>query len=402
MLILLIMLLFAKVFGEVFERFGIPAMTGEVLAGLILGPSVMGFISDSHEMKAITDLGVLMLIVVAGMEIELREIKNSITGRNIWISLLGFIIPMGGGIAVGIGFGYHILFSIFLGLCLAITALPVSIRILMDLGKLHSDVGQRIISAAVFNDIVALLILGVLLDFDRQGGMNKAFYVAMLRNLLKVVVFMGILVSVYHLFKIARGRIGVFMPRMYSFLKFLKGQESLFAIYMIFVLAFAGLAELLGLHFIIGAFFGSILLPRELFPENDYEKVKQTTGSITMGFLAPLFFAYLGVLVKISSISNLLLFIVILITVTIGKTAGGYLGGRFAGLNRKKSMTLGIGLNTKGIMELVIASIAYQKGFIDVMLFTILVLIAILTTIATPLLLKRSFLWSDPVPEPSG
>jgi Kef-type K+ transport system membrane component KefB len=202
---------------------------------------------------------------------------------------------------------------------------------------------------------------------------------------------MVILMLVYRLFRVARRRVGVFMPRMSKFLNVLKGRESLFAIYMIFVLAFAGLAELLGLHFVIGAFFGTILIPRELFPEEDFESVKKTTQSVTMGFLSPIFFTYLGLLINFQAIANPVLLLVVILAAFSSKVAGGYIGGRFSGMGRLSSFTLGIGINTKGIMELVIASIAYQKGFIDLAMFTILVLMAIITTVATPFLLKFYF-----------
>lgn len=391
MLILLILLLFSKVFGELLERFGIPALTGEILGGLILGPTVLGLVKDSHEIRAIADLGVLMLIVMAGLEIRSGEVRTALRGKNIWTAILGFVIPGAGGYLLGNVFGFDTLFNIFLGLCLAISALPVSIRILMDLGKLHTDIGQLIISTAIINDILSLLFLGIILDVQDHSVLSPEFGMTLLKNLVKVLIFMAVLVLIYRIFRIARNRVGIVSPKLNHFLELLKGRESLFAICMIFVLAFSGLAEIMGLHFVIGAFFGAILIPRELFPKEDFEKVKKTTQGVTMGFLAPIFFAYIGVLIDIQSLSNILLLLMVLAMATVGKTMSGYVGGRIAGMTRIKSMTLGIGMNTKGIMELVIANIAYQKGFINITMFTILVTIAIITTVATPFLLKRSF-----------
>ena len=395
MLVLLILLLFSKVFGELLERVGIPALTGEILGGLVLGPTVLGLVKDTHEIRAIADLGVLMLIVMAGLEIRSSEIRTALKGRNIWTAILGFLIPGAGGYLVGHFLGYDTLFNIFLGLCLSISALPVSIRILMDLGKLHSDIGRLIISAAILNDILSLLVLGVILDVQDQYIFSSEFTMTILKNLGRVVIFISVLMLIYRIFRIARNKVGIVSPKMNHFLKLLKGRESLFALCMIFVLAFSGLAEIMGLHFVIGAFFGAILIPRELFPEEDFDKVKKTTQGVTMGFLAPIFFAYIGVLIDIQSLASILVFLLVLVTVTIGKTLSGYLGGRIAGMTRVQSMTLGIGMNTKGIMELVIANIAYQNGFIDITMFTILVVIAIITTVATPFLLKRSFRLAD-------
>jgi Kef-type K+ transport system membrane component KefB len=395
MLVLLILLLFSKVFGELFERIGIPALTGEILGGLLLGPTVLGLVGDSKEIRAIADLGVLMLIVMAGLEIRSSEVRKALKGRNVWTVILGFVVPGAGGYLLGYLFGFNPLFNIFLGLCLAISALPVSIRILMDLGKLHTDIGQLIISTAIINDILSLLFLGVMLDVKDTSVFTPAFTGVLLKNLAKVVIFMSVLMLIYRVFRIARNRVGIVSPKLNHFMKLLKGRESLFALCMIFVLAFSGLAEAIGLHFVIGAFFGAILIPRELFPAEDFDKVKKTTQGVTMGFLAPIFFAYIGVMINVHSLANIALLLLVLLTVTAGKTVSGYIGGRITGMSRIKSITLGIGMNTKGIMELVIANIAYQKGFIDISMFTILVVVAIITTVGTPFLLKRSFRMVD-------
>jgi Kef-type K+ transport system membrane component KefB len=388
---LLILLLSAKLLGELAERLGQPSMIGEVLAGVILGPSLFNIISAPGEIKVIAELGVFMLIVLAGMEIEVEEIRNSIRGRNIWIALLGFLVPMASGIAIGLFFHFSNTFTIFLGLCIAITALPVSIRILMDLGKLKTAVGQRIISAAIFNDIVALLVLGIILDFNDESKNIKDLTFSILFTAMKVGVFTLVLVIAYRFFKFAKRKVNVINPRMNKFLLYLRGKESIFALVILFVLIFSSIAELLGLHFVVGAFFGAILIPRSMFANRDFEKVQRSISGITMGFLAPIFFATMGISFNFSALNDGLLLIVVLIASFFSKIFGGYLGGRLAGFNQAKSLTLGLGLNARGIMELVIANIALAKGFIDISVFSILVLMALLTTILTPFLLKEGF-----------
>ncbi|MEI6172615.1 MAG: cation:proton antiporter [Bacteroidota bacterium] len=388
---LLILLLVAKLLGELAERFRQPSMIGEVLAGVILGPSILHVIPNPGEIKVIAELGVFMLIVLAGMEIEVEEIRNSIRGKNIWIALLGFIIPFTSGLGIGYIFHFSNTFTIFLGLCIAITALPVSIRILMDLGKLKTDIGQRIISAAIFNDIVALLILGIILDFNDATKNLGDLTVSILWTTLKVAIFTAILMVSYHFFKLAKRKVNVVNPRMNKFTHYLRGKESIFALVILFVLIFSSIAELLGLHFIVGAFFGAILIPRSMFANRDFEKVQRSISGITMGFLAPIFFATMGISFNFGSLNNVILLTAVLFASFFSKIFGGYLGGRLAGFNHSKSITLGLGLNARGIMELVIANIALSKGFIDVPVFSILVLMALLTTIFTPFLLKEGF-----------
>jgi Kef-type K+ transport system membrane component KefB len=397
---LLILLLSAKILGEFAERFSQPAMIGEVLAGVILGPSLFNIIPVVGEIRPIADLGVFLLIFMAGMEIEAEEIRNSIRGKNLWIALLGFLIPLGSGLLMGHLFHFSNIFTLFLGLCIAITALPVSIRILMDLGRLRTDVGQRIISAAIFNDIISLLILGIILDYNGSSGRLKDVTFSLSITGLKVVLFIFLLVSAYRLIGFSKKRVSTLNPKMEKFLHYLKGKESMFALVILFVLIFSSIAELLGLHFIVGAFFGALLFPRSLFNKDKFEQVKHSTTSFTMGFLAPIFFAIMGVQFDATALVNGLLLTIVLIASFLSKILGGYFGSRLAGLNNTKSITIGLGLNARGIMELVIANIALQKGFIDVPMFSILVMMALLTTIITPFLLKDAFLRIDKLEAP--
>jgi len=394
-LLLLILLLAAKVMGEMFERFKQPAMIGEVLAGIILGPSVLSLIEPSQELVVISDLGILMLVILAGMEIEVDDLRNSIRGKRFWVALLTFLVPLLSGLFIGLGFGFDYTLTIFMGLCIAITALPVSIRILMDLGKLKTDIGQQIISAAIFNDIISLMILGVIIDFKQNTLDVQDFITSTTLTLLQVFGFLVLLFITYKLFRQVSRKVAIISPKIEQFLRFLKGKESLFAMMVIFILIFASLSESLGLHFIVGAFFGTILIPRSLFSDKDYSGLKQTTSTITMGFLAPIFFAYMGISFQLEAITNLLLLIIIILVAFVSKFIGGYIGGRLAGISGDKSVAIGIGLNARGIMELVIASIALQQGFIDVSIFSILVIMALTTTLVTPILLKGAFRYVD-------
>ena len=389
--VLLVVLVTAKLFGEISARFGQPTMIGELIAGLLLGPSLFNIINHTTELKVIADLGVFLLIILAGMEIEVEKIRDSIRGRNAWIAIMGFIVPFICGFFLGRGFHYNYTFSIFLGLCIAITALPVSIRILMDLGKLNSDIGQRIISAAIFNDIVSLLILGIILDFNIESKNLKDLVIATSFSFLKVAFFIILLFLAYKLFKLAKSQVRIINPKVNQFLSYLQGKESLFAIVIVFVLFFASMAEFLGMHFVVGAFFGAILFPRSMIKTKEFAAVRKTTSGITMGFLSPIFFAYMGIACNINSINNFLLLLLVLIASFFSKIFGGYAGGKMAGFNNFDSFTLGLGMNARGLVELVIASIALQKGFIDIPFFTILVIMALLTTLLTPVFLKRAF-----------
>jgi Kef-type K+ transport system membrane component KefB len=388
---ILILLVVARVFGEIMERFNQPAMIGEILAGVVLGPTLLNFIHRTEDIKVISELGVFLLVILAGLEINLDDVLKSLKGKNIIISLSAFFLPIFSGFAVGKLFNQDVMTTVFIGLCVAITALPVSIRILMDLGKLNSPLGQKIVSVAIFDDVMALTILGILLDLK---DVEKTFYsitTTTIFTLLKLAFFLIIVIISYRLIKRFTKEENFIEQQLNKVLGFLKGKESLFAILFVFILIFASITEVVGLHFIIGSFVAAMLINKDLIGEKHLNTVHNTTNSMAMGFLAPIFFAGIGLEFKFEAISNYWLLIAIVFVSFASKIAGGFIGGRAAGLKNRESIVLGIGLNARGIMELVIANIAYQAKLINSEIFSMLVIMGLLTTLTTPFLLKRVF-----------
>ena len=324
---------------------------------------------------------------------NLETVWKSFRGRGAFVGIAGFIFPMLLGIGLGYLFQMGTTRAIFIGLCIAITALPVSVRILMDLGKIQTEIGQRIISAAVFNDVTSLLILGVILQIKGKGGGVGIVLASMGLALVKAVAFMVGVVLIARVIK-------RFSPQRFLWSRHpldrllikLKGKESVFAVALLFVLAFASFSQALGLQFVVGAFFGSMLLTYEVLGREKFNEVQKTASDITMGFLGPIFFAAIGLQFDAASLRNWGLVVAILAAAFVGKIFGGYLGGRLAKLTKEESWALGIGLNGRGIMELVIANIALSNGFIGDRLFTILVLMAVVTTFVTPFLLRKAYI----------
>jgi Kef-type K+ transport system membrane component KefB len=388
---ILILLVVARLFGEIMERFNQPAMIGEILAGVVLGPALLNFVHRTEDIKVISELGVFLLVILAGLEINLDDVLKSLKGKNIIISLSAFFLPIFSGFAVGKLFNQDVMTTVFIGLCVAITALPVSIRILMDLGKLNSPLGQKIVSVAIFDDVMALTILGILLDLK---DVEKTFYsitTTTIYTLLKLAFFLIVVIISYRLIKRFTKEENFIEQQLNKVLGFLKGKESLFAILFVFILIFASITEAVGLHFIIGSFVAAMLINKDLIGEKHLNTVHNTTNSMAMGFLAPIFFAGIGLEFKFDAISNYWLLIAIVFVSFASKIAGGFIGGTAAGLNKRESLVLGIGLNARGIMELVIANIAYQAKLINSEIFSMLVIMGLLTTLTTPFLLKRVF-----------
>lgn len=388
---LLILLVAAKLLGELFERFKQPSMIGEIIAGIILGPSLFNIIHFTNDIKIIAELGVFLMIIIAGLEINIEDIVNALKGRNIIISLMAFFLPLLGGFGVGYAYGLEAMTATFIGLCVAITALPVSVRILMDLGKINTEIGQKIISVALFDDVLALTILGILMNIKDTELSVGAILEATSFSVLKLLLFVSLLGLFYWLIRKISNRGDYIENSLNKILVFLRGKEPLIALFFAFVLLFSTLTETLGLHFIVGAFFAALFINKNQIGADNFYTIEKTTSKIAMGFLAPIFFASIGLEFSITSINNIYLLIAVILVSYCSKIIGGYLGGKFAGLNSKVALTLGIGLNARGIMELVIANIAYKAGIINDELFSILVIMGIITTLTTPIMLKKMF-----------
>ena len=233
---LLILLVSSRVLGELFERMKQPSMVGEIIAGIILGPSMLNLIQRTEDIKVISELGIFLLVISAGLEINIEDILRSMKGRNIIISIMAFFLPVLSGIAVGYWFGQDMITTIFIGLCVAITALPVSIRILMDLGKINTEAGQKIISVAIFDDVLALTILGVLLNVKNSDMSFGAIANAVGYSLIKLILLI-LLLSVAYLYIRKITKKGNYIEEwLDNIVEILKGKESLFAIIFAFVL----------------------------------------------------------------------------------------------------------------------------------------------------------------------
>jgi Kef-type K+ transport system membrane component KefB len=381
----------ARFFGEVFERFRQPAMIGEILAGMLIGPSFLNLIHRSPEIKVISELGVFLLVIIAGLEISIEDVLKSLRGKNLIISVAAFFIPFFSGIAIASAFNMNTFSALFVGLCVAITALPVSIRILMDIGQLKSDIGQRIISAAIFDDVLALTVLGILIGLRSEAVPALSIINVVTSSLSKLALFIVTLGISYYLIRRISRQAGLLEEILNKSIGKMKGKESLFALFFVFILIFATFSESLGLHFIVGAFFASMLIDESLIGHTNLKTIESTTRSLAMGFLAPIFFAGIGLEFNVSTVQNYSLLLAILAVSFGSKILGGLLGGKLAGMSWMGSFTLGMGLNARGIMGLVIANIAYKAEMLSIELFSVLVIMSVATTLSTALSMKSLF-----------
>jgi Kef-type K+ transport system membrane component KefB len=385
---LLLVIVAARLLGQLCVRFGQPAIVGEMIAGVLLGPSVLGLVEPNEPLRGISELAVFLVVLSAGLEMNFRDVSSMLRQRrSLAIAFLSFAVPLLAGIGVGLAFSLDVMRTVFLGLCVSITALPVTVRILESFGLLESDIGRYSVAAAVLNDVAALLALGVILNLTGSTTFPDIAWSILVTGG-KLVLLAAAIIGFNDLLERLHQR-GVHLDAVPEKLVRVFGKEALFGIVVIFVLVFGSISDALGFHFVIGAFFGALLIDRRFFLASRYDNLERTLASITAGFLAPVFFAYLGLEFTVTEMRGPLFVVVVVVVSIASKIVSGWIGGRLAALPSREALGLGIILNGRGIMELVVAGIALQHGFIEQGLFSTLVLMGVLTTLLTPLLFQR-------------
>ena len=400
--VLLVLLVVTRAFGELAERVGQPALVGELISGILLGTMVgccgdlipdLTDIEHNKVFRAITDLGMFFIMLFAGIEMQPHKILRYSTGSFL-VAVGGMVLPL----ALGVGLGWAFLpegdalfaQALFIGTALAITAVPATVKILIDLGKLDSPSGQIIVTAAAFDDVLSLLLLAWLTGLmgGEAWGTNGPMELALLGG--KVILFFAITTF-----------IGLFIfPCCGRLLKNVKEKELELSALLIAALGFAVLAEALALHFILGAFVAGVFFGRRTIDDKTYEDVRSKVSGMTFGFLAPLFFASVGLNLTFGVFTEVPVFLGLLVGLAFaGKFLGAGVMARVFGLSRAESLAVGVGMSARGAVELVIADIALQAGLfahggdhpIVANMFSAVVVMAIVTTLVTPILLKRIY-----------
>lgn len=395
---LLVLLVVTRFFGELAERLQQPALVGELVSGILLGLTAAQFpetfpilaaLPEDEVFVAISDLGVFFLMLLAGIELQPGEFAKA-SKRSFVIAIGGMLLPLG----LGVGLGWLVFpdsplrFAqiLFLGVALSITAVPVSVKILMDLGKLGSRVGQMIVSAAVVDDVLSLVLLAGLTAAIRTGQMPDALGLLILCG--QIVLFLAIT------FVLNR----YVIPVLAGQLKRIVVEEIEFSGLLVVALGYGVLAEALGMHFILGAFVAGLFFVRGLIGTREFKDVERKISGLTKGFLAPVFFASIGLHLDMGALSLIPgLVLMLLLAATFGKVVGAGLPAYAMGMSRGESLAIGVGMNARGAVELIIADIALRAGLFSspsptppvvAELFSAIVIMAIVTTLTAPMALR--------------
>jgi Kef-type K+ transport system membrane component KefB len=370
--------------GEFSQRLRLPPLVGELAAGIIIGPYVLKLITPDQSLNVISDLGVFFLMLLAGLQMDPREIRKAGL-RGAILSILAFSLPYLAGFGVSALFGLGIVQSMFVGLLLSITAVPVSTIVLMQFGILETKVGNTVITAAVINDIFSLVILSIVLQLHGANGAPVNVTETMVNSVIKILLFIGGIFLIDILFRKANVW---FQRRGTYFFEKLHTKEAAFGILLISTILVSVIAQVvIGLHFIIGTFFSGLIVYKEIIRRENFERVYGIISAISFGFFAPIFFAVIGININMDSIANNLpFFIVLAVVAVVTKVGGGYIGSRLIKFSKDESLAIAFLMNGRGMVELVIASIGFTSGIIDATIFSITVTIGWATTILAPIL----------------
>jgi len=384
---LTIMLLAAKFFSEIFVKLNQPAVIGEILAGIILGPTVLGMISpDIFEwlfsqnevalsIDSLITLSVIFLLLVSGLEVDLSVIFKN--GKSVTsISSLGIVFPFIIGFGVSYFFpslmgkeqtGDHFAFSLFMGTALSISALPVIAKTLIDLNLLKTKLGLIIISSAMINDFLGWLLFSLILGLIGAG----------LHGINFIYTFIFTLLFVIFMLFIGRRIINILLQKVNNKLSF---PGSSLSFILILGLVGASFTELIGIHAVFGAFIVGVAFGDSVHLKDE---TKEVLHQFITNIFAPLFFVSIGLKVNFISNFDFVLVLIVLVLAFIGKVVGCSLGAYLSGFKKNDSYAIGFGMNSRGAMEIILALLGLQFGLIKESVFIALVIMALVTSLVS-------------------
>lgn len=392
LLALAVLLASAIALGWLARRVGLPAVVGEILAGVILGPSILGqawpwlqhtlFPTDAARLNlidAIGQLGVILLVGLAGAELDLAFVRRR-TSVVTSVGVFAFVVPLGAGIGAGFLIPTSMraddvspaVLALLLGTALSVSAIPVIAKILTEMGLLHRNIGQLILAVGSTNDAVAWVLLSVTSSMATVGLRSGNVAAA----LIATVGAIGVAVF-------------VLKPLIRPLLDNLEKTEAatgyLVPVCATLVIACAAVTQALNLEAILGAFLAGVVIgPRR-------PALIEPLRLVTMTVLAPIFLATAGLRVDLRLLGDptvALTAAVLLVLAVTSKFAGAYIGARLVRQTRWESVALGSGLNTRGAVEIVIAMTGLRIGVFSASVYTVIVLVAIVTSVMAPPMLK--------------
>jgi Kef-type K+ transport system membrane component KefB len=372
---ILMILLLAKVFGELFERVGFPSILGELLSGVVLGIFLIH--QESEIITFLAEMGAIFLLFTAGYkEVHLRDLRESSKKASI-ASMSQIFVAFSAGFLLGMYFQFSTLTSVFMGVAFSPTSIGVVVRTLIDMDYLSSKPGSMMLSSSIFDDIIGIFLLSIVVTMATYDQFPSA--VQILFILLKIVAFVVIML-------IFRAK---FFPILFAYVHKMHIKESIFAFVIMVALFSAYLAEVFGLHAVIGAFIGGVMISD--ISHAKIEHVQSKVTGVAYGIFVPIFFAFIGLSVNIATLQTVGLFSLAVVFLALaGKLVGGFAGGRLIGFDNYDSLIFGVGVMPRAGVELVLISIGKELGIIGDDIFSAIVLMVAVSIFISPVLLKMA------------
>ena len=381
---LLMILLAAWGSGLFAVRMGFPAILGELAAGVIFGPALLGWLTPNEAVDVLADLGVYLLMLYIGMEIQPRQLFSA-SRAGMLAAIGGFAVPFAAGVALMLALDYSTAAAMFMGMAMGVTSLATKSRILVDLNLLGTRIASVLLVGAVFADTLALMTFAAILAMSSQeagagGWSGVAITGAKAIVFFPVAIFVGMRVFPWIGQRLATWELGK--------------RTSNFTIVLIVALLFGELAELAGLHAILGAFVAGLFLQEGILQRKWSYEVTDVVHDLSIGFLAPVFFVSAGFHISLTAvIANWELLLLVVLLATLGKIVGTALFYLPSGHGWREGLTVGAGMNGRGAVEVIVAEIGLAMGLISRDVFSILVVMAFLTTLSVPFLLTWMMRW---------
>lgn len=357
-----------KLAGVISVRLGQPSVLGKLIIGVIIGPAVFDWVQNTEVIKALSHIGVLLLMFIAGLETDLKELNRN-KNSSLAVAFGGVILPLIGGYLSGIVIGMDQSHAIFLGLLLCATSVSISVQTFKELGQLQSREGTTVLGAAIADDIIVVVALAFMMSFLVGSDVDVVSVIGG-----KVAFFVVIALLAWK---------GV--PFVMSKLGRIKITQPAMSIALAMCFLFAYIAEYFGIAGIIGAFAAGIAISQTEFKE----EVEQKVEPIAYTLFVPIFFVSIGLNVTFDGfMDHIFMIIFISIVAIITKLVGAGIGARLTGFNTRSSITIGAGMISRGEVALILADLGLSKNLLAPENFTTIIIIVIITTIVTPPLLK--------------
>lgn len=361
-------LLGAKLASSISQRLGLPAVFGELVLGLMIGPSILRLVAPSETIHLLADIGVILLMFIAGLETDIQAMKK--VGKASLLSAMGgILLPMLGGLGVGLTLGMELQRALFLGAVLTATSVSISAQTLREIGLFHSRVGNTTMGAAIIDDVLGVIVFAVVMSLSGEGNL--------VLTLGKMAIF----------FPIAWGIGNKLLPLLLKWESKMQHREASLALIISLLLVYAWAAEELGsVATITGAYLLGVIYARHV---DQNHIVHVGIASIGYGFFIPIFFVNVGLQSDLNGLVQTGLFMGILsVFAVLSKIVGSGGGALIGGLSQKESLLVGCGMVSRGEVALVIAGAGLKAGLLDAEIFSLLVFVTLLTTLITPLLLR--------------